>query len=78
MKTTVSTALVESLDTVLGSILLSVALGPVHVTAEQFVQVTSPGWTNSSQFSFTGAWGDYDNDGFIDLFVANTTAEGSP
>jgi hypothetical protein len=42
--------------------------------ADQFVQVTNPGWTNTSQYSWTGAWGDYDNDGFIDLFVPNTTA----
>jgi enediyne biosynthesis protein E4 len=46
----------------------------LHAGADQFVEVTNPGWTNSSQYSCTGAWGDYDGDGFIDLFVPNTTA----
>jgi hypothetical protein len=41
--------------------------------ADQFIKVTNPGWINSTQFSVSGAWGDYDNDRFIDLFVANTT-----
>jgi hypothetical protein len=41
--------------------------------ANQFIKVTNPGWTNSSQSSGTGAWGDYDNDGFLDLFVAELT-----
>jgi hypothetical protein len=43
--------------------------------ANQFVQITRPGWINSAQASTTGAWGDYDNDGFIDLFVANTAMD---
>ena len=41
--------------------------------ADQFVLVTDPGWENSSQNSWNGAWGDYDHDGFIDLFVPNTS-----
>ena len=48
--------------------------------ADQFVLVTNPGWTNSSQYSWSGAWGDYDKDGFVDLFVPNTnpsTASGA-
>jgi hypothetical protein len=42
--------------------------------ADQFAQVTNPGWINSNQYSWTGAWGDYDHDGFVDLFVVNNTA----
>jgi hypothetical protein len=59
----------------LRSLLLTTMTLPV-LAANQFVQVTSPGWTNSSQNSWTGAWGDYDNDGFVDLFVPNMTASG--
>ncbi|MCZ7639944.1 MAG: CRTAC1 family protein [Verrucomicrobia bacterium] len=42
-------------------------------STELFVRVAQPGWTNTSQYSVTGAWGDYDKDGFIDLFVPNST-----
>ena len=42
-------------------------------STDLFVQVAKPGWTNTSQYSVTGAWGDYDKDGFIDLFVPNST-----
>ncbi len=59
-------------------LLRAVALFPVFTSAlqaaDQFALVTNPGWTNSSQYSWSGAWGDYDKDGFIDLFVPNTTA----
>ena len=55
------------LHALLCSLLLMTATVAVHA-ADQFVQVTHPGWTNSSQYSWTGAWGDYDKDGFIDLF----------
>ncbi|MBE7502441.1 MAG: VCBS repeat-containing protein [Verrucomicrobiales bacterium] len=42
-------------------------------STDRFVPVAKPGWVNTSQYSVTGAWGDYDKDGFIDLFVANST-----
>ncbi|MHC1765543.1 MAG: CRTAC1 family protein [Verrucomicrobiia bacterium] len=46
--------------------------------ADQFVQVSDPGWTNSDQYSESSAWGDYDKDGFIDLFVANSSISLGP
>jgi hypothetical protein len=45
--------------------------------ADQFVEV-DPGWQNTPQYSVTGAWGDYDQDGLIDLFVANCTGSWQP
>jgi enediyne biosynthesis protein E4 len=51
---------------------LPIALATPLFAADQFAEVTTPGWTNSTQYSYTGAWGDYDKDGFIDLFVANS------
>jgi enediyne biosynthesis protein E4 len=56
-----------------GCLLLTIVTMAAHA-GDQFVQVTNPGWTNSSQYSWTGAWGDYDHDGLIDLFVPNTTS----
>ena len=41
------------------------------VPADLFVKVDQPGWTNTTQQSASAAWGDYDGDGFQDLFVAN-------
>ncbi|MHC1766697.1 MAG: hypothetical protein AB9869_20725 [Verrucomicrobiia bacterium] len=59
-------------------ILILTALATAAQAADQFVQVTNPGWTNSTQFSSAGAWGDYDSDGFVDLFVANASFDGEP
>lgn len=37
----------------------------------QFTKITTGSLVNESGYSFGCAWGDYDNDGFIDLFVSN-------
>ncbi|MCC6726674.1 MAG: VCBS repeat-containing protein, partial [Saprospiraceae bacterium] len=37
-----------------------------------FSEVTNNPITNEASRSVSGAWGDYDNDGLLDLFVANT------
>jgi ASPIC and UnbV/FG-GAP-like repeat len=68
MKTTITLRMFPLL---LAAVLLPSLTGVLQA-ADQFVQVTNPGWTNSSQYSWAGAWGDYDKDGFIDLFVPNT------
>jgi hypothetical protein len=36
-----------------------------------FLKITNGAIANDSGASSSGAWGDYDNDGFLDLFVAN-------
>lgn len=40
-----------------------------------FTQVTSGSWVNTIAASRGSAWADYDNDGFLDLAVANSSAE---
>ena len=42
-----------------------------------FSQITSGLIVNDGGISCGAAWGDYDNDGYLDLFVANTSAMGS-
>jgi len=58
---------------------LATALLATIVTAinagDQFAQVDNPGGTNSNQYSCTGAWGDYDNAGVLDLLACETTGK---
>ena len=37
-----------------------------------FTQITSGNIVNDGGYSETASWGDYDNDGFLDLYVANS------
>ena len=37
-----------------------------------FTQITSGNLVNDGGYSETASWGDYDNDGFLDLYVANS------
>ncbi|MCB9090143.1 MAG: VCBS repeat-containing protein [Calditrichae bacterium] len=42
-----------------------------NLFAQTFTRITSGSMVNDGGVSYGLAWGDYDNDGFIDLFVAN-------
>src|SRR5437773_5816887 len=41
-----------------------------------FTKITSGAIVNDVGYSWGAAWGDYDNDGFLDLFVANGPPSG--
>ena len=58
--------------------LLVVALSVLALESlegQTFTRITSGDIVNNGGFSWGAAWGDYDNDGLIDLFVANNGAE---
>jgi enediyne biosynthesis protein E4 len=56
--------------------LAALILPPVSdLKADIFTRVTAAPWTDIGT-SRGGAWGDYDNDGFIDLFVPQSGASG--
>ncbi len=50
----------------------------LSVTIPQFEQVNlrAIGITNVTCYSWSAAWGDYDGDGYVDLYVANTASDG--
>ncbi|MFC1547883.1 FG-GAP-like repeat-containing protein [Candidatus Neomarinimicrobiota bacterium] len=47
--------------------------GPGGTPAYSFTRVTGEPWDSDASISRTGAWADYDNDGDLDLLVANST-----
>ena len=55
-----------------GSITSQVATITVSLGTGTFTQITSGAIVNDGGHSIGCAWGDYDNDGFIDLFVTNS------
>ena len=69
------------LSTTMTALMLSLAsltlppISDLHA-AEIFTKVTT-GPKHDAGYSLGAAWGDYDGDGFIDLFVANTGPGGS-
>lgn len=42
-----------------------------------FVKITQGLFVTEAMFSYSGNWADYDNDGDMDLFVANSTSQGN-
>ncbi|MCZ7636424.1 MAG: CRTAC1 family protein [Verrucomicrobia bacterium] len=69
---TLKTVLTGVVSALLTGALLHAQPSLTAPSTDLFVRVAQPGWNNTSQYSVTGAWGDYDKDGFIDLFVANS------
>lgn len=57
--------------------LLFAAITSGIATAQTFTTITEGAIVADSGDSWGPAWGDYDNDGFIDLFVGNVPANGS-
>ena len=43
-----------------------------------FTKITTGAIVNDGGFSWTGAWGDYNNDGWPDLFAGNSNSDQSP
>ena len=54
-------------------IVLNIVCG--NILAQTFTRITEGDIVNDGGFNYGAAWGDYDNDGFIDLFVANNDSD---
>ena len=56
-------------------ILTTVFLISGHLFGQTFTRITTGAIVNDGGESWASIWGDYNNDGYIDLFVANGTEE---
>ena len=65
-------ALYSALHALLASVFLSVAAWPT-LSHAAFTDVTGPAGLTSSNIARGAAWGDYDNDGCVDLYVDAAT-----
>ena len=55
----------------LAALTAAVSVFPKSVQAQSFTRITGTDLTSESFQSLGVAWGDYDDDGYVDLFIAN-------
>ncbi|HEY5914275.1 MAG TPA: FG-GAP-like repeat-containing protein [Verrucomicrobiae bacterium] len=76
--TNLQTADAGDYDVVVANMCGSVTSRVVKLTVHppHFESVLQPGWTNQNCYSWAVAWGDYNGDGYQDLFVSNADLSG--
>lgn len=72
MKITCLSTAASGLTLSVGSLILPLISG---LRAEDFTKITIGGIVNDGGASISASWADYDNDGWLDLFVANAFAQ---